>query len=539
MRYASIEPVENPGETIQVIREPVISSRDGELRASWARFWIDNRKWSSMSRRAVGRADLPEVPLPEATQRQPPHPESLFGRIRAVGGAEWLREIYLEGNVSYSEHGRRLARVESIYLDLVDGHGWLRDIDLSVDLPFMEGRPLKLRAGWMRHSADGSFFASDAVATTCDHEKPHYVVRIGDLKIDPRTKERARKPSDGPGEGPIVEPDGWAISTRNTSLGLSNQLELPLPRIEVPVTPDLQVDADKVSLGGLRPVHFGSDSKLGTFVGTSVRRELGWLAKSVHGLLLGVDAPEVDLDGQTDYRASLNKDRGALLGLTSELSAEGRYQLQVAIDGIFDHGEDKGLIQVPEDQRDTWRAWYRTRGRYLLDEAEWIDLALTYQTDPAVQSEFFENEFLEFEERESYMHWRRVKGPDYLAATVEAPLNDYQSEIVGQEARHARARSAIAGLTDDVPLLYTSSTSLGFLQREIGDPRFPSPFDERFLSTGFSTPSGGNTSDGWGEEGTLRFDTRPRLGGQIGRANVRTPVTSLSRMAASALKKKQ
>jgi hypothetical protein len=464
-----------------------------------------------MSRKSLGGEGPGAVPLPETTQRRPPHPDSLFGRIQAIGGAEWLREIYFEGDVSYSKDGRRQARVDSIYLDLVDGHGWIRDIDLAVDLPFMEGRPLKLRARWMRHSADGSFFASNAVATTCDHEEPHYVVRIGDLRIDPRKKERKRKPSDGPGQGPVVEHDGWEISTRNTSLGLSNQLEVPLPRLALPVTPDLQLDTERLSLGGMHPLRFGSDSKLGTFVGTTVRRELGWLAESVHKLLLRAEAPEIDLDGQTDYRASWNNDRGLLLGLTSELAAEGRYWAQFAIDGLFDSGDDEGLIQVPEEDRSEWRAWYRTRGRYVIDEEEWLDLAVTVQTDAGVQSEFFESEFLEFEERESYLHWRRANGPDYLGATAEAYLNDYQSEIVTQGALHARTRSAIAGLTDEIPLLYSSGSSFGFLQREIGDPNTPSPFDERFLSTGFPLPGGGDTSDGWGEEQTLRFDTSQRL----------------------------
>ena len=505
LSYTSIEPIEHPEETIQVIREPVIQSRNEEVTASWALIWVDNSEWMRMSQKAVGRDVEPTVPLPEPSGRRPPHPDSLFGRIGASEGLRGLREVYLEGNVSYSKRGRRVARADSIYLDMVDGHGWIRRIDFGIELAFLDERELRLRARWMRHSADGSFVASNAVATTCEHEEPHYVVRIGDLEIEPRE----RRSTDDDDEKLF---DGWQISTRNTSVRLYDKLEIPLPRIAVPVTPDLDVDTEQLSLGGLRPLQFGSDSKLGTFIGTTVSRELGWLAKGVHRLLAGARAPSLELSGQTDYRASWNDDRGLLLGLESELEAEGRYDLTIGIDGLFDRGDDEGLIRVRDGESTDWRAWYRARGRYIVDSDEWVDLVASYEEDAAVQSEFFESEFIEFEERETYLHWRKANGPDYKAATVEAYPNDFRTEIVGQEALHARGRTSVAGLSEDVPVVYSSSTSLAHLAREIGDPRapnpfgpptsplYPSPFDPRFVWT-----------DGWGEQDTVRFDTRHRL----------------------------
>ena len=91
------------------------------------------------------------------------------------------------------------GRDEAIYVDLQDGQGWVRDINLQSRTPFTRDRtPMKLRADWLRHSADGSYTAVGAVATTCEHEVPHYVIRIGDLRITPRSEERvARDPATG------------------------------------------------------------------------------------------------------------------------------------------------------------------------------------------------------------------------------------------------------------------------------------------------------------------------------------------------------
>jgi hypothetical protein len=515
LEYASIEPVEAGGATIQVVREPIVTSGQSKLRASWALFWVDTREWARISGSALGRDPGDETELPEIDPRPAPHPQSLFGQLSESGLTDWLEEIYIEGNIEYFVEGERKARAHSMYLDLIDGHGWMRQFDLLVDFPYAKRvDALKLRARWMYHSATGAFRAERAVATLCEFEEPHYVIRIGDLSIEPRMRERPLPRKKGPDGEPldpdapaevIEEHDGWDISAGETAIELFGKARVPLPPLGVPVDEKLEVDSTNVSIGGLHPVYLGSAPKFGTFVGTSFSRELGSIASGFHRLLSGTDAQFLELRGQTDYRVSWNNDRGLLLGLTSEVRSPDVYWFDISADGVFDQGEDRGLIKVPESQRSSWRGWYRARGRYLRDDVEWVDFVATHQTDPGFQSEFFESEYLRFEERETYVHWRKAEGADYFDATVEVPLDDFRTEVVELPSLgHARGRTKIAQLMPGVPLQYASGTTLAYLARVEGKPTT----DPSFVPT---KQHEGPFVDGFGENETLRLDTRHRL----------------------------
>jgi len=498
LEYASLEPVESPDDTIQVIREPRIDFGSSEVRSAWALLWVDSREWARMSSEAFGEPAPPEAP-PEA-RREPPttHPDSLFGRLGASQLGNWLREVYLEGNVEYMVKGVRQARADSLYFDRIDGHMWARNFDLAVELPIFRSRfRLKLSAEWLRHSADGSFRAENAIATTCDFEKPHYEVRIGSLQVEPRFRERPRRRRE-PGKGDTVEePDGWDIAAIGSSMSLGGQAKIPLPKMEVPLEPDnsggLRIDSERLSLGGLQPIQFGKDSKLGSFISTKFTTELGFAAKTLHRAL-GGRKDLSDLEGRTSFRPAYNNDRGPMLGVETEMAAEDRYTLLFSADVVDDAGEDRGLVRVDEADRDRLRGWYRARGRYLLGDREWLDVVVTHETDPGVQSEFFESDYLRFEERESYLHWRRAEDPNYFAVTLEHDLDDFRSEVEEQPSiLHARGRSTV-GSWRGVPLQYSSRTGLAYLKRRESNLPTEPPFP-----------------DGFGEQDALRFDTDHRL----------------------------
>src|SRR5262249_30217449 len=150
---------------------------------------------------------------------------TLFGELDAGEIGRWLREFYLEGNIEYSIAGDRKSRADAVYLDLVTGHGWVSKFDMAIDFPRLQQRQqerplrLKLRAEWLRLSADGSFRASSAEGTTCEFEEPHYVIEIGDLRFTPRVTKRARKPGEpGPPDEPVEEPNGWDVAAHDTSI---------------------------------------------------------------------------------------------------------------------------------------------------------------------------------------------------------------------------------------------------------------------------------------------------------------------------------
>ncbi len=489
LRYSSLEPVETADTTLQVLREPQLSGPDGEVRASWALFWVDPRRWGELTGDLEQRDEAPpEAPLEQRTR---PRLRSLFGELDNLQQLDWLREVYLEGNIEYSIQGDIKARAESVYIDLVEGHGWVRKVDLKTQMPYTSrNMPMKVRADWLHHSADGSYRAEGAVATTCDLERPHYVIKIGQLTIEPRTEARVVVDKKTGEERTVERFNGWSVAARDSRLALWGDLGLPLPRIGFPVTEKYKVDTESVSIFGMRPLSFGSDAKFGSFIGTSFALDFSWFAKAMDRLFGGTGRLALPEAGKADLDARWMNARGLLLGLEIPLRSPGHYWMDLAADGLFDDGEDKGLIRVPEDERSAWRAWYRERGRFLFGDREWLDVVATYQTDPGVQSEFFEGDYLRFEEKETYLHWRKARGDTYVSGMLEARLEQFRTQVIDEPSlSFIEGRSRIASV-GPVPILYGSKTTAGYYALREGDPQYYPP------------------PPGWPGEGeVLRFDT--------------------------------
>jgi hypothetical protein len=457
LRYSALEPITTADTTIQVLREPVMTLGEEQVRASWAIAWVDATEWGKFTgavmpkpgERAAPRETPPGPPKPKQAK-----PKNLFERFRASEISHWLREFYLEGNVEYRKHDERNARAEAAYFDLLDGHGWLRDVDLSIEVPF-RGRDdmLKVQADWMHVSQDGSMQAYNAVATSCTYDEPHYVIHIGNYSRKPRYKESTPTPE---GEQPAKpELDGYDMEMTNNSIASPGGVEIPVPRIAYPTDPEGGIDRNAFNVGGITIPSFGKDSKFGTFISTSVTTQLGWLSRKINFLINKLVFPKLDLPeakGHTTYSGAYFGSRGGRVGSESDIDSAGFYHMNVRLDVIYDTGEDHGLVRVPETDRSEFRSWFRERGRFFLDDGEWIDAVITYQTDPGVQSEFFEGDYIEFEERETYLHWRRADGVEYLTATIEARLEDFRTEVVArilprsQPGRNAgQVRTALLG----------------------------------------------------------------------------------------------
>jgi hypothetical protein len=489
LSYESLEPVEGPDSTVQVVREPVLDSGDRKLRASWALFWVDTRKWAALTQGGPGPEAQPAPPV----SGRPPGAPSLFAELDHAAVREWLREVYFEGNIEFLMAGERRVRAEALYVDLVDGHGWVRDVDFSMPTPFSaRTRNFKLHADWLRHSRDGSFRAERAVVTTCDFDVPHYEIQIGNLTMKPRPSRKAKLAAQRGETSGLDETDGWNIGARNNAITFPNGFHLPLPQFALPMAPDFSIPKNEISVFGVRPLSFGSNAKFGTFVGFTIVQPLGWVAKQIDRLLVGKspDLPE----GETNYSPSYRSSRGPMLSIESTIRSEGRYWLVTNLDLVYDTGRDKGLVRVPEGDRDSFRDWFHARGRYLVSPTEWVDLVLTRQSDPGVQAEFFERDFLRYEQRENYLHWRKANGVTYWSATAEARLESFRTEVVDEPSLGFYRGRAPVGKLWGHPLLYSSNSSLAHLNRYEGDPNYEPPFP-----------------DGLGEREVLRLDTDHRL----------------------------
>jgi len=453
LSYDGIRPVEGNDATIVALHRPRFVSEETEARAEWALLWINQ------SEDGAERAGGGEAP-------------SLFGQVSGDSFSSALDEIYIEGQVEVFRDGQRRAQVEALYLDLVDGRGWLRNARITA-LTTVSGEPtdLAVDAEWLRHSADGSLVANSARITTCDHVDPHYFIQTKDLQLKPSTEDGVR----------------WDISARSNSLVFDGGLEIPLPPIEY--------EADEAGTPLIDRLVLGDTARFGTFLQARVDSEFGGI-ESLASELTGVE--ESDITGGASYRASWLGKRGLMVGVGAQVSAEDSFWFNLFADGLYDKAEDRGVLRVPNEDREELRGWVRARGRAIFDEHEWLDFAFSQQGDAGVQAEFFEREFLSYEERETYLHWRRGRDGDFASAKLKVRAGQFRNEIEElPSVSYSRGRAPLFDL-DERSVLYSSSFDIGSYVRREAQGDTISPFDPTF-------------DVALGTRKLSRFDTRHRF----------------------------
>jgi hypothetical protein len=499
--YEAMHPESDEDSTVQVVRDPVFRQGDHVARAAWAVLWINRQEWSRLNRGifAPGGSTLRKEDPAETVQKPDdtgPQMPSIFGALQFSGYSQLISELYLDGNIEFLVEGRRRGQADAFYLDLVDGHGWLKDADLLLEAALgRKTQKYRIHADWLRHSRDGSLAADSAVLTTCDFEEPHFVIECGELSVTPEVTSSGES--------------NWRVRLTKNAIRFRSGLAIPLPRISFPMNEKYQVPPEQIAVFGVQPLSAGSDSKFGAFVQTSVIGDIGWFARGFTRMLKklnlkgvlpsipkvpgvpGIDWPQAP-EGKAKVSASYLDSRGGLLDLDLRAAAPGLFRFQADTAVVYDTGEDEGLLQVPEEDRDEFRLWARGQSRFTIDESEWIDFVYSWQSDPSVQSEFFESDYLRFEQRETYLHWRQAQGQTYMSAVVSPRTDDFRSEVQELPSLgYYRGRTEVARI-GTLPLLYTTDSGLAYLNRVEGD--FEPPFQ-----------------DGQGEQDTLRLDTDHRF----------------------------
>jgi hypothetical protein len=481
LTYSSLRPLEQPDNTIMVVRDPVFRRGEMEAHAEWLLFWIDRDEWQKYGDLVMHKRSLsPDLritePEPEPEPDQKTHEHQILKKelkvFRSKPVARVLNEAYVEGNVEIFQAGERRARASAIYLDLKEARGWVQDADIFVDV-FVRDIPQRLRAmaKWMRISTDLSLRADNASITACDYGVPHYVVETGDLEI---------KPGESFGE------PTWDVAAHDNWLRLQSGIAIPLPPIVYPANKKGQPLINEIVLS--QSAQFGTSLRaafnvpLGT-VGTGAAKAVGKL----------FSLPETDLDGHWKFDAGILQTRGVILGAGFILTSKDKFRMDMEFSGIPDRGEDRGLVRVPEDERGIVRDWFRLRSRYNFDPEQWIDFAMSVQSDPGVQSEFFEHDYLNYEQKDNYVHWRKANDQYYTAASVKWLMEDRTDLAELPQAFFGRGRSPVGELWG-MPLLYTAYGNAGYFQRKNGDPEFYPQYP-----------------DGLGDREAARVDTEHRL----------------------------
>ena len=467
---------------ILCFQEPTISypDLDTSMRASWTVFWLDRDQWRDLSdnekrkRQREARDELEEVTLGPM--------RVFFDLLEKHGVSGLVREAYFEGPVEIFRGEDLLAHADAIYFDLTSGHGWLANATVNVygRLIGQDFEKLTIKANWLRHSSDGSLQANHATLTSCSDDDPHLQIVTGDLRLTPLSND--------------ID-SGYEVSLRNNSIEMYDIPSIPLPPIGFDTDEELKPDLPSLRLGN--SARFG---QLFNFRFSSRARKLGsWFhdlftigedeeeaAAAPDEVAAPAEAPDPDTAAaekkkkkkRKSYNAINEVDgsylgsRGALLDLgfrTDE--SDNRYAFDFLTGIVLDRGKDKGYVRVDESDRDTTRLWLRSHGWFEWGKNRYL-FAYTDESDPGVQSEFFERDFVRYEEYESFVQWKRFDGHSFAQATVKTRTEAFRADV--EELPAATVFSGRAPLLrlGPVTVLHTGELSAGYLRR-----RRPSSFD--------------------------------------------------------------
>ncbi|MBK7642675.1 MAG: hypothetical protein IPJ19_06425 [Planctomycetes bacterium] len=513
VEYESLRPFDQEDTSILVLHNPVFRQQRKELRATWALFWIDREEWRANTRgamrRRLGDAKL-HLTAPEPPQDKLPSRDLRvrFRQLREDPLAQILSEVYVEGEVELVERderdplkSQRRGRADAFYLDLRQGRGWLQNADVVLDMPFRgRGLPQSVRAkaGWMRVASDFSLLADDAVLTSCEYDEPHYMIETSHLRV-----------SSAKGGG-----GGWDIEAHGNALRFGKGgLTIPLPTIDTPTD-------DRGNPFFITNLFAGNSSQFGASVRATVNLALGSLGFGFGKLFGGLlRVPTTDLQGHWKFDVGILGTRGLLLGAGLEISIKDRLKLEADYSFIPDNREDRGLVRVPEGDRSLLRQWFRLRARRFFGPTEWLDLAVSWQSDPGMQSEFFERDYLSYEQKDVFLHWRRAEGSTYWSASAKPQIENRTETLELPKAGWYLGRHPVFRM-GGIEVLYSAQASAGYFERREGDAAYYPPF-----------------ADGLGQRDIARVDTEQRLEAPfpIGVAGIRlSPFTAVRGSAWSA-----
>ena len=474
IEYESLQPFDREDKSILALRNPVYRDAEHELRAMWTLFWVDREEWRRSGQKKINEAasgpslhvQQPETPAAAEGGRplKGGGPQEALEKIRTGIGrfrndpfSRILSEAYIEGNIELSTKGQRVARASAVYLDIVDGHGWVRDADVLEDVTLRDKpQELRIRAEWMRVNSDMSLRADKATLTFCGYDQPHYVVETSDLRLQPG------------GQGIM----GFDVSATGNTLRFENGWAIPLP--------PLKWAHDEEGNPILNNIAVGKSAKFGASIGASVNVGLGKVGNGLGGLFANIlSLPKVSMKGNWRFNADYLGTRGILLGTGLELRSGDVFRLDAEFSLIPDRGEDRGLIRVPTDDRSFLRDWFRMRGRYTPEKNEWFDLVMSRQSDPGVQSEFFERDFFHYEQKDNYLHWRKANGEWYFDSSVKVRLEN-RTDIDELPSFGAFRGRAPIGKLFGQDILYTGTLDADYLRRREGDPNYYPTYPDAF-----------------------------------------------------------
>ena len=500
-----------------LMQEPVFDSpKSGTLlRASWAVFWIDRQRWLEYQDAEGGaQGDIVESlrrsfdDLQGDAEARGPLSE-LIDRFRSGPLAGLLREVYFEGPVEFSENGDLLFRANAVYLDAVASRGWLAGATVNIygRLVAEDFEKLIVKADWLRHSADGALRANDATVTSCTYDDPHLKVVTGDLRIYPLGASR------GPGEAASAGVSGarparnrpqFRLIMKDNRVELWDTLRIPLPTI------DLKTDHKFRPLW--RTLSLANSARFGTLFSLGASIPAGDVGEFLNEKV-SEDKDKL-FDASFEIEGSYLGSRGALLDVGLEAKSNQNYDFELYAGLIYDRDEDRGYVRVDEEDRSQFRYWLRSFGHFERGSST-LTYTFSHLSDAAVQSEFYEGEFLTYERDETYLQWHRSDDEWFSQISVKPRVDDFRSEIEElPSAGVLRSRAPLFHVGKQ-PVTWIGDARADYLRRREADVPGPDlgltgdPSDYDPQTSPFGLPP--RFPDLLGEREVLRVDTEHAL----------------------------
>jgi len=244
----------------------------------------------------------------------------------------------------------------------------------------LNGWPWYLEAETVHESADGQLLAEDCHITTCTKPRPHYSIKMATLLGTPL------------GKGEYSWDPSW------TWLKIRGIPVLPLPA----------------------PVFGGEDSGMGL---NSVQILTG--RRWGNGIRAGFSS-SASL-GQGNFDWSLKPGFSAARGIPVEFAAHFQnpgFRSSLEFFQLSDQGTDVHPLRTRVGKGSANRVRMRWNNRWQLDNDWKLDADLAWTSDPLVDPEFFQRQWVSQDERLSQLYLQRAGSSRFFEARVDYRLDD-------------------------------------------------------------------------------------------------------------------
>jgi hypothetical protein len=398
-RYAWLDHRKEGDELLYLASGVYLRRGDLEVEGDFVVLWFDwdeyQREFQRGLEKEQGLRQDPGVPPPRPEPAPQTRPGPLSGQLPGFV-LDVAREIYVEGNVRFSQGRESNVRLDRLYLDLRTGAGVLVDPVLRTSVEVSGGsRPLVVRAEYLRRASDGTLTGKNARLTTCPFARPHYHVSADEVEL-----RQDRK-------------GATSITGLGSALRIGGTSIFPLPTFSFG-----EGDRDWFPI---RDVRVGSSNKLGAHISTEWGNDIGEPGRAMNRLL-GIGG---EFKGEWTLELDESLRRGPSAGLLLGYRTPGAYRGELKGFVIQDNGEDSGPYADLYAREEHTRGRVRWEHRAYVGPRGILDLELDYESDPLVLPEFFKREFREEKEPETTASFREVG--DHLAFTAFARfrLNDF------------------------------------------------------------------------------------------------------------------